>query len=154
VPFDLETSADSLARPINRFYRNRFLRSLQHKIHRMADAFPEQVDANGVEEITNVKVFDELYTAPLHGFRDGADYRAQCSCGPIFHRVRIPTLVVNAANDSFLSPQCYPYEVCRENANLFLEVPESGGHCGFVDLRGGEYWSETRARDFLAEMTP
>ncbi len=151
VPVDLESCSRSLMQPANALYRRRFFHALCGKIHRMAAAFPGQVDATGVEEITDFAVFDDRYTAPLHGFADGADYRRRASSLPILHQIRVPSLIVNAANDSFLSPACYPYPVCEANPNLFLEVPSTGGHCGFVDFRDGEYWSEVRAREFLAE---
>jgi predicted alpha/beta-fold hydrolase len=151
VPAHLDGSAKALGRTANCFYHRRFLKSLCDKIHRMAAAFPEQVDATGVEEIASLTVFDDRYTAPLHGFVDAADYRRRSSSLAVLPRVRVPSLIVDAANDSFLSPECYPYEVCRENPNLYLEVPATGGHCGFIDWSGDEYWSEARARSFLAE---
>jgi predicted alpha/beta-fold hydrolase len=104
-----------------------------------------------VEQITSLDVFDERYTAPLHGFVDTADYRRRSSSLAVLPRVRVPSLIVNAANDTFLSPECYPYDACEDNPHLYLEVPRSGGHCGFIHFGADEYWSETRARDFLAE---
>lgn len=154
VPLDLDGCGRALMQPTNTFYRRRFLDSLCAKIHRMAVAFPDRVDPTGVEEIVDFADFDERYTAPLHGFVDGADYRRRSSSLAVLDRVRVPTLIVNAANDSFLSPACYPYALCERNPHLFLEVPHTGGHCGFVDFPGGEYWSEVRTRGFLAEMVP
>jgi predicted alpha/beta-fold hydrolase len=151
VPVHLDGSVKALAAAANHFYHRRFLRSLYDKIHRMAKAFPEQVGDTDVEEITSLDVFDERYTAPLHGFADAADYRRRSSSLTVLPNIQVPTLIVSAANDTFLSPECYPYEACRENPNLYLEVPESGGHCGFIDVGTEEYWSETRARNFLAE---
>ena len=151
VPADLDDSSEALSRPANFLYRKRFFRSLCAKIRRMAAAFPGQVDATGVEEIRDFVVFDERYTAPLHGFANAADYRRRCSSRRILHQVAVPSLVVNAANDTFLGPSCYPRAACESNPNLFLEVPASGGHCGFLAW-GKDYWSETRAVEFLEQV--
>ena len=64
----------------------------------------------------------------------------------------MPTLLVNAKNDPFLSPECFPVQEARENPVFFLEMPEEGGHVGFTeDFRGESYYSERRAVTFLLE---
>jgi predicted alpha/beta-fold hydrolase len=58
---------------------------------------------------------------------------------------------LNARNDPFLAPECFPFAEAELNPYLFLEAPESGGHVGFVDLiRGSDPWSERRVVEFLA----
>ena len=94
--------------------------------------------------------FDGAYTAPLHGFRDAEDYWQQASSAPVLSRITRPTLLVNARNDPFLAPACFPVEAAKKNPFLHLEIPRSGGHLGFI--RGPvhhEYWSESRAVEFL-----
>ena len=58
--------------------------------------------------------------------------------------------IINARNDPFLGPACFPEEEARENRHLTLLMPDTGGHVGFVS-RGGEYWSEWTAMRFLRE---
>jgi predicted alpha/beta-fold hydrolase len=64
--------------------------------------------------------------------------------------VRVPALMVNAADDPFLSPQCFPESRRQLGAHVRLEAPRWGGHVGFVEhARDGFYWSERRALAFL-----
>jgi predicted alpha/beta-fold hydrolase len=61
---------------------------------------------------------------------------------------------VNARNDPFLGETCFPVEEAKANSNLFLEIPKSGGHVGFMDFNSAkEYWSERRAAEFLHTQT-
>src|SRR2546425_1093174 len=84
-----------------------------------------------------------IYTAPIHGFKDAEDYWRQCSCKPFLKNIHIPTLLVSARNDPFLADACYPIEEAKENHHLYLEMPASGGHVGFIGFKNdGEYWSE------------
>jgi predicted alpha/beta-fold hydrolase len=151
APLELKGCGRALARPVNAIYRRRFMKSLAHKVQRMAAAFPDAVDVKDVGEFLDFDEFDERYTAPLHGFANAEEYRRLTSPLFILPRIQVPSLIVNADNDTFLGPESYPSDVCAASPNLFLEIPRSGGHCGFVDLGGDEYWSETRAREFLAE---
>ncbi len=150
VPCDLASSAAALSRWTNRHYSWHFLRSLRRTIRLKAEAHPEAVSLDGYGRLRTIRDFDDRYTAPLHGFADAEDYYAQSSSRPFLPRVRVPTLLVNAADDPFLAPPCYPFEEARASRHFFLEVPETGGHVGFVAFRnGGEYWSERRAAAFL-----
>ena len=72
--------------------------------------------------------------------------------GGFLPRIPIPALLVNAANDPFLGPGCFPRDEAAASRHFHLEVPDGGGHCGFA-RRGGEYWSEIRAAEFLAGGT-
>jgi predicted alpha/beta-fold hydrolase len=97
--------------------------------------------------VETFREFDERFTAPLHGFRDAEDYWERSSCLPFLSEIDRPCLLVNAANDPFLGPGCYPREVAAGSAVFHLEVPETGGHVGFPGGDGG--WMERRALEFL-----
>jgi predicted alpha/beta-fold hydrolase len=130
----------------------RFLKTLHGKIRSMMKAFPGQIDDRDYTRMKNFKHFDDRYTAPLHGFKNAENYWQQCSCKPCLARIQIPTLLINARNDPFLAPGCFPIEEARRNPNLHLEMPASGGHVGFISFnRQNEYWSETRAAEFLEQ---
>ena len=113
-------------------------------------SFPGHVDATGVDRILTFREFDDRYTAPLHGFRDADDYWTQCSSKQFISGIRVPTLLLNAADDPFLAGDCYPEDACRASDSVRLEIPRYGGHVGFVSP-GDTYWSERRTLDFLAE---
>jgi len=67
------------------------------------------------------------------------------------NNIKTPTLIINALNDSFLSPECYPVKEAKTNSNLHLEMPNYGGHVGFVKLNKF-YYNETRALDFITNI--
>ncbi len=148
VPCDLACSSVRLASRANRFYMERFLRSLRVKLTRKEPLFPGEIDLEGLHEVRNFKQFDDRYTAPLHGFRDAADYWRRASSRPFLPRIGIPALLVNAANDPFLGPGCFPHEEAAASTHFHLETPAEGGHVGFASA-AGDYWSERRALRFL-----
>lgn len=146
VPCDLAGSADELAKPSRKIYMQRFLRDLHVKMQEKARRFPDLIDVTGFENIRSFHEFDNRYTAPLHGFRDAADYWASCSALGKLKDIRVPSLMVNAADDPFLSLRCFPESRNLLGPHVRLEAPRWGGHVGFVEhARDGYYWSERRA---------
>ena len=96
--------------------------------------------------------FDDKYTGPIHGFAGAADYYARSSCLQYLPSIRVPTLLVQAGDDPFLTPSCYPQEAARTNRFLSLQMPRHGGHVGFVSLNGDNcYWSERCAARFFSD---
>lgn len=153
APVDLASSARALDRRWgNRLYLRRLIKSLVRKVEAKAARFPEELDIRGTRSIRSFQEFDDRYTAPLHGFRDAAEYWRKSSARPYLGRIVTPTLLLNARNDPFLTPECFPFSEAEKNPHLFLETPASGGHVGFIDLRhGGRPWSEGRVAEFLEE---
>jgi uncharacterized protein len=150
VPCDLKSCSATLSRPENRIYLNRFLKSLKRKLLLKARDFPDHLDLNGYEQLQSFPDFDNRYTAPLHGFKDADDYYERCSSRQFLPHIRIPTLLVNALNDPFLSQACFPEVEAAGNPHLYLEVPSAGGHVGFTQsFWANEYYSEKRAVEFL-----
>ena len=152
VPCDLLGSAGVLARPQNSVYMRYFLLSLRRKVRLKHAWYPALYPLAGLEAIRSFKEFDDRYTAPAHGFASAEDYWRRSSSLPFLSGIKVPALLVNAKDDPFLSPGCYPADVARNSRFLTLETPESGGHVGFVS-RFGEpaYWSELRAAEFFQE---
>lgn len=150
VPCDLACSSRTLAKFSNRIYMERFLVAMRGKVRAKHQLFPGQVDLTGLDQIRTFQQFDDRYTAPLHGFRDAEDYWSKNGCRSFLKAIRTPALLVNAANDPFLGPSCYPVEEAMESEWLHLEIPESGGHVGFPSHRpDDDYWPELRALEFL-----
>lgn len=116
----------------NRPYMHYFMKGLKEKIREKATRFPNLIDTEGLDDMITFDVFDDKYTAPLHGFKDAADYYQRCSSAQFLSTIRIPTLVVQAQDDPFLSSSCYPHGAAGQNEHLFLEVPQFGGHVGFM----------------------
>ncbi|MGD9489022.1 MAG: YheT family hydrolase [Calditrichaceae bacterium] len=150
VPTDLHSSSMRLGEPQNILYMKRFLRMLHKKVRDKMLLFPDQINDHDFHRIKNFKDFDDRYTAPIHGFKNAEDYWYKCSSKLFLNDISIPTLIVNAKNDPFLPPACYPVEEVRDHPSIYLEIPRSGGHVGFVSLNNDHYyWSEKRTIEFL-----
>ena len=155
APVDLAASARMLDQSwSNRIYLRRFISSLVAKVEAKALRFPDQIDARGSRALRTFQEFDDRYTSRLHGFRDAADYWKQASARQYLHQITVPALLLNARNDPFLAPECFPFPEAEKNPCLFFEAPESGGHLGFLEFAGGlRPWFEHRITEFLAEVT-
>src|SRR5690606_2373061 len=148
VPVDLKASAQK----ISRIYTQRFLKSLGEKLEQKRQLYPDDVDLSNYSIFWTFPEFDDRYTAPLHGFKDAEDYYARVSSRQFLGNIKRPTLLVNAKNDPFLAGGCYPIDEAKRNPNLFLEMPDNGGHVGFTeDFRKDIYYSEARAVRFLLD---
>ncbi|HVD99573.1 MAG TPA: alpha/beta fold hydrolase [Cytophagaceae bacterium] len=150
APCDLKAGAEHMAKWESKFYMNRFLTNLHLKVLAKAKQYPDRINDQGFEKLKNFIQFDERYTAPIHGFRDAADYYKQSSSIFYIPGIKIPTLLVSALNDPFLCEACFPTEQAKNNPYFFLETPAHGGHCGFYEKNAnGNYWSDERALEFL-----
>lgn len=150
VPMDLFTSCRQISRPSNWIYSNRFIKSLKNKVKQKAQIRTD-LDIKGIASIKTLIDFDNRYTAPLHGYKDALDYYSQCSSLRYVENISVKTLIVNAQNDPFLSPECYPHTLLKNHQNVKFESPSKGGHVGFTQFsKNGLYWSEERAIDFLS----
>jgi predicted alpha/beta-fold hydrolase len=155
VPTDLKASSYQIARLENRIYLKRFLKSLRAKMRQKAELLPGQVDLHDLDQLQDFPQFDERFTAPMHGFKSADDYYEHSSSGRYLSNIQVPTLLVNAQNDPFLSPTCFPKDVAAQSPYVFLETPSDGGHVGFAEgTPDGAYYSERRAVEFLTAEVP
>ena len=152
VPSDLYSSCLQLSKPSNTMYSQRFLKSLKKKVREKAKNFNE-LDISKLEKVSSLIEFDDYFTAPLHGFTSAIDYYKKSSANQFLKNIEIPTLIVNAANDPFLSKECFPVELVKNNKYVEIEIPKRGGHVGFTLFNEiGLYWSELRALDFITSL--
>ena len=149
VPADLNGSCMELHKLKNWPFAKRFLRHLKRKLVNKSNRYPQYLSAEAFNSIVSLREFDDVYTAKAHGFRNAADYYVQCSCRQFLPNIKIPTLIINALNDSFLSPECYPVKEAKLNPNIYLEMPKYGGHVGFIDKKN-IYYNERRALEFVS----
>lgn len=150
VPCNLHDSLLQLNQARNTLYSRRFLTNLRAKLKAKQQLFPDRITEELIARVRTLKDFDDQYTSRAHGFVDALDYYRRCSSLPLLGNIRVPTLLLNAENDSFLGPDCYPDTESRTNPYLFLERPAYGGHVGFY-LPGSVYYSEARAIRFCGE---
>lgn len=152
VPVDLAAGCIKISKPGNRLYALRFLRNLKKKAQLKHQQFPDKFPLNGIDKINDLWAFDDVYTGPVHGFKNAQDYYNKSSSINFLENITIPALIVNAKNDPFLPDECYPYEIANKNDNITFETPKHGGHVGFMSFNNnGYYWSEKRALDFVKE---
>lgn len=151
VPCDLHNSLQQLLLPKNRLYAGRFKKHLIEKLRIKQLLFPDKITEAEIKKIKNLKDFDDIYTSKAHGFIDALDYYSKSSCLPFLPFIKIPTLLINSTNDSFLGAACYPIDAANSNSNLYLETPKYGGHVGFYGIENTTY-TEKRTINFLNEL--
>lgn len=152
VPCSLEGSARKLHTFENKLYHDRFKKHLVDRLRIKQQHYSDILSLDNFNSIKTLYDFDNVYTAKAHGFKDGSDYYAKCSCLQFLPNIKTPSLIINALNDSFLSSECYPVKEAKHNPNLFLEMPKHGGHVGFIDKRN-IYYNEKRALEFVSQTT-
>lgn len=152
VPFDLGAAADQLARGFNKVYTGHFLKSMKAKTIEKMKNYQALCDAKRMRAARTLREFDDVVTAPLHGFRGADDYYTRASCKQYLSGVAIDTLIVNARNDPFLPPRCLPTRD-ELSSQIELDIPEAGGHVGFVSGRfpGNIDWLTQRVLYFFAD---
>lgn len=148
VPCSLEHSARQLHSFMNKPFHDRFRDSLINSLKIKQAKFPEQLSMAEIDTIKTLNDFDEVYTSRAHGFENALDYYVKSSCLQFLPNVKVPSLIINALNDSFLTPECFPVKEAKNNPYLYLEMPKYGGHVGFIQ-RGGVYYNEKRALEFV-----
>lgn len=148
VPCYLSGSAKELHAFKNFLFHDRFKKHLLNSLRLKQSKFPDRLSLQELNSIKTLNDFDNTYTSKAHGFDDASDYYEKSSSLQFLLNIKIPTLIINALNDSFLSPECYPVKAAKENPNLFLEMPKYGGHAGFVDKKN-VYYNERRALEFI-----
>jgi hypothetical protein len=131
APLDVMATGDALGQGFNLVYSRNFLQSLKAKSLAKLERHPGLYDAGAVRASRTLREFDDLVTAPMHGFKNTDDYWTRASSKPGLRNIQVPTLVLNARNDPFLPVTALPgaHEVSRA---VTLEQPEEGGHVGFT----------------------
>ena len=141
-PIDLAAAGHAIGRGLNRhLYTPMFLRTMKPKALAKLAQHPGLFDADRMRQARDLDQFDNLFTAPLHGYRNTEDYWRRASAKPHLAEIRIPALVINARNDPFVPADSLPaaHEVGR---HVTLWQPAQGGHVGFAsgplpgDVRG------------------
>ena len=151
VPVDLAAAAAQLDCGFRKIlYTRHFLRSLKTKVLAKIATHGLAIDARALHKSSTFREFDDLYTAPFHGFNNADDYWLRASSKPWLKQIRVRTLMINARNDPFLPQSALPTheEVSR---SVTLDFPRDGGHVGFVTGKfpGRLEWLPRRVIDFF-----
>jgi len=132
-PLDLTASGHAIGQGFNRqVYTRMFLGTMKPKAMRKLAQYPGLFDAKALQAARDLYEFDDVFTAPLHGFKNTQDYWARASAKPHLSRIRIPALAINARNDPFVPADSLP-RPGQVGPQVTLWQPEHGGHVGFVN---------------------
>jgi uncharacterized protein len=134
-PIDLAAGGHAIGRGFNRLvYTRMFLRTMVPKALKKLSQHPGLFDRERLLQARDLYEFDNVFTAPLHGFAGTDDYWSRGSAKPHLHRIRIPALVLNARNDPFVPAECLP-SAGEVGTHVTLWQPAQGGHVGFPSGR-------------------
>lgn len=152
TPCDLYRSLKKLEEPQNFIYSRRFVKKLKKQLYLRQANFPDEITRDRIAGCNSLYAIDDLYTGKAHGFIDAKDYYSKSSALNFIPNISLPTLLINARNDGFLSENSSPVKMAQSNRNFHLEMPEHGGHVGFIQLKK-ETYAEERALEFLSSYS-
>jgi predicted alpha/beta-fold hydrolase len=152
APVDLMAAGDALGHGFNLVYTRAFLATLKKKGEDKLGRFPGLFDGEAMRRARTLREFDDVVTAPLHGFRDTDDYWTRASAKPVLGRIAVPTLLLNARNDPFMPEAALP-RGDEVSPSVRLEFPDQGGHASFVSapFPGNLDWMPRQVTAFFAD---
>ena len=150
VPLDLTAAGAALDSGFNKCYTRHFLGTLKQKALQKLDRFPGLFDKSAIINCKTIYQFDNLVTAPLHGFRNTDEYWQKSSSKPWLKHIQVPTLVINARNDPFMPATALPNQD-EVSPTVTLDFPTEGGHAGFIQesFPGKLTWLPDRILSFF-----
>ena len=152
---ELAACVRSLERRPNVAYQWNFVRGLKARMRRKDKCTPGRFPVERLDEIRSVRRFDEVFTAPHFGFASAEDYYHRASAMRVVGRIKVPALIVTAADDPFVPVAPFSQPELTGNPHIRLVVTPHGGHCGFIEAAGPEsdgYWAERMMIRFAAHV--
>lgn len=154
---ELADCVRALERRQNVVYEWNFVRGLKARIRRKARHWPGRFPLAPLDRIRSVRAFDEAYTAPYFGYRDAEDYYHRAAAMRVVDRIRVPALIITAADDPFVPAEAFRNPALTGNPHVQTVVTQHGGHCGFLAAPSGPdddgYWAERTIIDFARTLT-
>lgn len=154
VPCDLEGSVISISK--YSLYENGFLKTLKEKAIQKSIQFPNSgIDVEKIKQCTNFYEFDDLYTAPIHGFKNAKEYWKTSSCKQFIPKIKLPTLLISSKDDPFLNAACFPIKEAQENKHFTFIQTKYGGHLGFITgfKTQNQRWLENTILAFIKKQS-
>ncbi|WP_206997439.1 YheT family hydrolase [Trinickia mobilis] len=150
APLDVHAGGRALSQGFSMVYTKSFLKTLKRKALLKLDQYPGLFDRDAVLACRTMYEYDNVVTAPLHGFRNTDDYWTSATTRPLLPHVAVPTLVLNARNDPFLPCASLPTRA-DVSAAIELDQPDAGGHVGFMTgpFPGRIDWLSRRVFSYL-----
>lgn len=151
APLDLSSCSERIQQGFSKVYQAYLLGSMKRKLSTKLQRHGEvgRVSGKGKPAIRNIYQFDDMITAPLHGFSDAEDYYRRCSGISVLGNIQIPLKVIHAKDDPFMTDAVIPAHPLPDN--IEYQLCERGGHVGFISgtLRNPEYWLDKAVPAFL-----
>ena len=137
APLDLHECAEALNIGFSKTYQRLLLNNMKNAVTQKFDPHTAAFDWQRAMHATTFAEFDDAVTAPLHGFSGKQDYYDRCSARHYLRDIQLPTLIVNALDDPFMTPKVVP-KAEELSEHVTLELADNGGHVGFIS--GGRPW--------------
>jgi predicted alpha/beta-fold hydrolase len=153
TPIDLNACATALGKRENFIYEQRFLSRLRERIRLRHKQAPEIYSLEPLKKVRTIYDFDDMYTGPLFGFGNAANYYATQSSNGFLGKIRIPALLVQAKDDPLIPFSVYDHPAFRENPCLTLIAVEHGGHLGFVARDTPRFWLDLLVTGWLSDQS-
>lgn len=155
TPVDMYNTSVHLIKGWNKIYSDRYLRQYKAMLFKKSELFEQEevLDFQYIFSSENLHVFADRFTAPSFGFKDAEEYLKSQSSIHYLRNIRIPTLLINADNDPFLTETCYPFDVAEDSDYFYLLKTINGGHVGFAEKNSETYsWVDKRTVTFLKNI--
>lgn len=147
TPIDLAASVRNMAKLHNRLYERRFVKRMRKRVFETG-----RYEWRDLRACRSLYEFDDKITAPSFGFRGADHYYETQSCQNVLDRIRVPTLLIQAKDDTYIPFECYNHPAIAGNPNISLLATEHGGHLGFLNRRGQRFWLDEAAIHFLKSL--
>jgi uncharacterized protein len=149
TPIDLRACARRMGERDNRLYERRFVKRMKQRL--MAT---RRYSAAELSKARSLYEIDDRVTAPSFGFRDADDYYSTQSAQNFLDRIRVPALVIQAKDDTFIPFEIFRHPAFATNPYLRLVTTEHGGHLGFIARMGARFWADEVAIEFVRRVMP
>ncbi len=144
TPIDLAMAARRIGRRDNWLYEQRFVARMKKRV--IGTGRYSEADLSGKDSLYAI---DDKITAPSFGFGTADNYYATQSAKNFLQAIRVPTLLIQSKDDTFIPFEMYSHAAFRDNPHLKLVATEHGGHLGFLARSGQRFWADDRVVEFL-----
>lgn len=154
APMLLDICSSYMNKGFSKFYQKLLLKDLKSDLDKKYDTFAMgkllHYKRNNIKKLKTFWEFDDVYTAPIHGFTSAEDYYKKSSSKQFLKYIEIPTLIIHAKDDPFMPESILPAKN-EISQNVSLEISEYGGHVGFISgsLLHPQYWVEKRIINYF-----
>ena len=158
APMQLDICADRMNIGLSRFYQQRLLKDLHTALDKKYDAHPMQdlikLPRKDIKNLQTFWEFDEIYTAKINGFASAQDYYTKSSAKQYLKTITLPTLIIHAKDDPFMTPKIIPSKE-EVSSSVQLEILEHGGHVGFISgtIFKPVYWLELQIINYFSSLS-